>query len=216
MLTATFGPFLFDGGRRQLFRGQASVPLPSRIFDLLELLITEAPRVVHKDAIVDAVWRDTYVSDASISMAVTQLRKALGDSADQPTFIRTVHGHGYAFIASVERVATRDGGARPKFRIIVGDRRVLLDDGETLVGRDPASGIWIDRDSVSWRHARVIVDGAAAAIEDLGSLNGTYVDGKKISGRTPLHPGGAIRVADVDVTLEDASRAPSSPTKRIP
>jgi ABC transport system ATP-binding/permease protein len=61
--------------------------------------------------------------------------------------------------------------------------RMLLNDGVYLVGRDPACAIKLVSDRVSREHARVVVQGPSVAIEDLGSRNGIYFDGK----RTPRH-----------------------------
>jgi len=65
-------------------------------------------------------------------------------------------------------------------------RQYELADGEILVGRDQSCQIVIDDDSVSRRHARVLLENDTCVIEDLHSRNGTYVNGQKIDGRVTL------------------------------
>jgi len=76
----------------------------------------------------------------------------------------------------------------------MGDRQFALPEGENVIGRDPAASVWIDKSSVSRRHARVLVTAGAAILEDLGSRNGTYVAGKRIRSPTKLSTGDSIKV----------------------
>lgn len=61
-----------------------------------------------------------------------------------------------------------------------------LEDDVTTIGRDPANGIFLNDMTVSRSHARIIREGLGARIEDLGSLNGTWVDGAIVNA-APLH-----------------------------
>ena len=89
-------------------------------------------------------------------------------------YIRTAHRRGYAFCGEAEDLEAQPAaGTVATFWLTINDKRVILGPGETTVGRDPASGVWLDVSSVSWRHARVIIQGSAAAIQDLESTNGT-------------------------------------------
>jgi pSer/pThr/pTyr-binding forkhead associated (FHA) protein len=69
-----------------------------------------------------------------------------------------------------------------------------LTEGDNLLGRGPDSLVWIDDESVSRRHARIAIRGGSALLEDLGSKNGTYVGGRKISAPTALRDGDEIRI----------------------
>lgn len=65
--------------------------------------------------------------------------------------------------------------------------------GDTLtLGRDPAADVVLDYPMVSWRHARVTRSGSMVIVEDLGSTNGTFVNGRRISGRVTIVPGDLI------------------------
>jgi pSer/pThr/pTyr-binding forkhead associated (FHA) protein len=72
-------------------------------------------------------------------------------------------------------------------------RQRHLDDG-TLIGRGPACDVQLDDPLVSRRHARVLGSAIGTGIEDLGSSNGIYVNGRRSSGITPLHPGDVIQL----------------------
>jgi DNA-binding winged helix-turn-helix (wHTH) protein len=98
-----FGPFELDSGRRRLSRGREPVALPDRHLELLLLLASNPGHIVAKDALFEAGWRGTAVSDNSITQAIKNLRKALGSQNDGEPYIKTEIGQGYRFVASVER-----------------------------------------------------------------------------------------------------------------
>lgn len=74
--------------------------------------------------------------------------------------------------------------------------RVLLEPGRTVVGRHPSCSVVLDAVSVSRQHAAIEIVGDEAWIEDLGSRNGTAVDGRRISARQPLLDGQQFRIGD--------------------
>src|SRR5262245_1486651 len=93
-----FEDFVVSPGRRTLVRAGREIPLIPRYFELLVLLIEQRHRSVERGEILDAVWRDVVVSDGALSQAVRTLRRALGDTAREPRFIRTMSRHGYRFV----------------------------------------------------------------------------------------------------------------------
>jgi DNA-binding winged helix-turn-helix (wHTH) protein len=99
-----FGDFRLDPGNRRLLRGEAEVALNARYFDALVLLVREHGRLVGKQRFFDEVWAGSVVTDAALTQCIKELRRALGDDASAPRFVRTVPGHGYRFIAAVESV----------------------------------------------------------------------------------------------------------------
>ena len=66
--------------------------------------------------------------------------------------------------------------------------------GDAVIGRGPGCDIRLDDPLVSRRHARVLASKLGTAIEDLGSSNGVYVNGKRSRGITTLHPGDVIEL----------------------
>ncbi|MEL6869567.1 MAG: tetratricopeptide repeat protein, partial [Pseudomonadota bacterium] len=96
-----------DVAARSLMRAGKPVGLQPRVFDLLAFLIAQRERAVDKDAIQDAVWSPVVVSETALTRAIMKARRAVGDDAEQQAIIRTVHGHGYQFVAPLR--ATGDG-----------------------------------------------------------------------------------------------------------
>ena len=96
-----FGPFRLDRHDERLWRGSEVIPLPPKTFAVLCCLVTQAGQLVTKEALLEAVWPETVVSEAVVTVAMRTLRRVLGDQARTPKFIETVHGRGYRFIAPV-------------------------------------------------------------------------------------------------------------------
>src|SRR5690242_4888401 len=86
---------------------------------------------------------------------------------------------------------------------IVG-RLIELKSDELRVGRDPSSEIWLNQRQVSWKHARLTrqSDGTYH-VEDMGSYNSTYLDGKRLPPcqPAPLRDGSQIRICDATLTF---------------
>ena len=93
-----FGPFVLTEATRSLFDETRRVDLPPRYFDLLVFLIDRRERVVTKDDLYEGIWTDEIVTEGAIAQGVRFLRRALGDDARAPRFIRTVAKFGYQWI----------------------------------------------------------------------------------------------------------------------
>src|SRR5262249_38657558 len=97
---------------------------------------------------------------------------------------------------------------------LVWRRRVIpLLSGENVIGRDRASAVWINDESVSRRHARVVVGEDGAWLEDLGSKNGTYVRGKPVRAAVRLEDGEEFTVGQVVGSLRYHCEGTSSTTR---
>ncbi len=94
-----FGPFRFDRGNGLLSRAGEELPLPPRALAVLSVLVERAGRVVGKHELLQAAWNGAYVTETSLSEAVSLLRQTLGDDSQRPVYIQTVHRRGYRFIA---------------------------------------------------------------------------------------------------------------------
>jgi DNA-binding winged helix-turn-helix (wHTH) protein/tetratricopeptide (TPR) repeat protein len=107
-----FGPFLLDAAHRRLLRDGRPVRLTAKAFDVLLLLVRHRGEVVGKEAFMKAVWSGSFVEDSNLTVSVSVLRKALGDSHGEHRYIETVSGRGYRFVARVRRVS--DGAEPPR------------------------------------------------------------------------------------------------------
>ena len=184
--------------------------LTPKAFDLLLLLVSEAPRVVRKDELHQRLWPGTFVSDATLVGLVKEVRRALNDGDAKTSLIRTAHGVGYAFIGHLKRVVSTASGVSRW--IEAGSRRIALGDRETIIGRDPTSTVHLDVGGVSRRHARIVFDGCDAVLEDLGSKNGTTVNDTPVSGRVALHDGDRIQLGPIVVLFRASTAGISTET----
>lgn len=99
--------------RRELLRDGEPVMFSPKGFELLALLVENHDRVMTKDELIAAVWRDAFVSEDSLSQLIFMLRRSLGDDPGTPRFIATSHRRGYRFIAEVTDVVPRAGEPSP-------------------------------------------------------------------------------------------------------
>jgi len=102
-----FGDVSLDFNRMTVTRGGSPVSIEPKVFDLLRFLIAHRDRLVTKEELLEGVWPGTFVAPNALTRAVAQLRKALGDDAEEPRYIETVAKRGYRFIAPV----VIDGGS---------------------------------------------------------------------------------------------------------
>jgi TolB-like protein/Flp pilus assembly protein TadD len=98
-----FGPFRLDPAERILLRAGQPVPLTLKAFDLLLALVENSGHIVEKEALLKAVWPDSFVEEGVLSVNVFKLRKALGEN-EGLKFIETVPKRGYRFVAEVKTV----------------------------------------------------------------------------------------------------------------
>jgi DNA-binding winged helix-turn-helix (wHTH) protein len=200
-MSLSFGEFELEQERRQLLRSGLAVPLAPKDYELLSLLVERRPRALSRAQIRDVVWPGVHVSESRLNQAVNSLRQALEDDARQPRFVRTVHGFGYAFCGQARDTAQGSPGSPPRERprLVWGDRILPLSSGDNLLGRDEGASICLDAASVSRRHARILVEGSRATLEDLGSKNGTRLNGEPVSHPRELRDGDAVRLGEVQV-----------------
>jgi DNA-binding winged helix-turn-helix (wHTH) protein len=187
-----FGTFVFDREARQLRKGDSPRRLKPKAFELLDLLVARRPAAVSKQEIRDRLWPDTFVSESTLSSLAAQVRRALG--TDGSTWVRTVHGFGYAFAAEATEERPRRSLASVAAHLTWNRRTIVLLDGENVIGRDPGVAVRIDAPGVSRRHARILAEGGRFTLEDLGSKNGTYRNEKRLSPSAELADGDEIRL----------------------
>ena len=89
-----------DLASREFRRAGELVSIEPRVFTLLAFLFEQRHRAVDKDEIQEAVWKGTIVSETAMTRAIMKARRAVGDSPEKQAVIRTVHGHGYQFVAT--------------------------------------------------------------------------------------------------------------------
>jgi len=214
--TLRFGAFMLDRGQRLLLRDGATVHVPPTALRLLLLLLDRAPDAVSKGELHEAIWPDAFVSEVTLTGLAAELRAALGDDARHPTLIRTVHGFGYAFTGEISTDARPQAATR--FRVTVLGREVALQEGENLIGRAADATIFIDDASVSRIHASIRVSihvGGEATLHDLGSKNGTFINGERLTEPRVLHHRDIIAAGVVAMTFQDTRTNDSTMTVQV-
>lgn len=99
-----FNNLTLDPGKLELRERDKLVAVEPQVFLLLQFLIENRDRVVSKDEIIEKVWGDRVVSDASVSSRVKSARQAVGDDGTTQNTIRTIYGKGFRFVAETSVV----------------------------------------------------------------------------------------------------------------
>jgi DNA-binding winged helix-turn-helix (wHTH) protein len=183
-----FADCVLDLRARQLTRQGKVVPLEPKVYDLLEALIQRRPAVVTNNELDELLWPRVYVARTSLTRLVSELRAALGDTPHDSHIVRTVYKTGYAFCAEVTGEPV-PAPAPVTIELVWKKQFFPLTDGEHLAGRDAECSLVIDGSTVSRTHARITVLAGLATVEDLGSTNGTFVNGRQVREATRLAPG---------------------------
>jgi DNA-binding winged helix-turn-helix (wHTH) protein len=210
-----FDDFTLDTATRRLLRTRAERHLSPKAFDLLHFLVANRSRAVSKAELLQQLWPSTHVLETNLAGLVAEIRQALGDSAEKPRYLRTVHRFGYWFVGPVEEPAGGGASGVPlRCWLMLESRQVALSEGEAILGRAPDATVWIDVPGVSRHHARIVIDGSQATVEDLGSKNGTFLGGRRVSAPSPLGDGDEIRLGSVVVTFRIPPPAQTTSTVR--
>src|SRR5947209_1946922 len=99
-----FGPFRLDANDRILLRGDRTVHLTEKVFNILLLLVERGGRLVTKEELMEQVWPDSVVEESNLTVSISALRKALGEREEGGQYIETVTKRGYRFVADVREM----------------------------------------------------------------------------------------------------------------
>ena len=112
--------------------------LTPKAFDLLAALVANRPKALSKSDLHQRLWPDTFVADANLANLIGEVRQTLGDQAQTPLYVRTVHRFGYAFCGDATALAeARAPDDRRLSCWLDGQRQFPLNPGTNVIGRDP-------------------------------------------------------------------------------
>jgi predicted ATPase len=133
----SFGPFALYPRTRRLERKGRPVRIGDRALDILLLLADRAGEIVTKEELMARVWCGVSVEDSAVRVHIAGVRRALGDPADRPRFVKNVSGRGYSFVGIVSRATSPE---RSEARFPSGHTRAsqLPSRLDRMVGRDEA------------------------------------------------------------------------------
>ena len=200
-----FGDFSFDVGRHLLHSGAESIHLSPKAYQLLALLLAKRPDAVSRTEMLETLWPGAAGSEGNLTSIVSEVRHALGEGARGGTWVRTVHGFGYAF----EGEATEAPG-HLRHLLVRGRQEVELSSGTNLLGREREAAVRIGHPSVAHEHARIVVTGDQAELEDLAGAETTFRGAEPARGRLLLKDGDVIRVGEVELTYRTRPAARGS------
>lgn len=128
-----FGPFILLPDERRLLHHGTPVEVVPKVFDTLVLLAQHSGKLVTKEDMMEALWPDTVVEDNYLSVNISKVRAALGETARDWQYIETVHGHGYRFHGTIEDSINEEAGSiAPADTIVARRRRTYLTIEENL------------------------------------------------------------------------------------
>ncbi len=212
-----FGPFELDLVTGELRRSGLRLSLQDQPFRILALLVQRPGELVTRERLREALWPgDVFVDvEHGLNVGIAKLRRALGDVAEAPHYVETLERRGYRFMAAVEAIDARDlarttsSAEVRSVDVTIGDDSVSLGEGVHMIGRDPHGAIWIDSTLVSRRHATITVSARDVVLTDLGSRNGTFVNGQRLDAPATLADGDEILVGPARLVVRTIA-APES------
>jgi DNA-binding winged helix-turn-helix (wHTH) protein/TolB-like protein/Flp pilus assembly protein TadD len=102
-----FDDVLVDGNRLRIEKDGQPHKITPRAFDVLVYLIEHRDRIVEKQELFEQIWKESFVTDNALTRTVKEIRQVIGDDADAPRYIETLHKRGYRFIAEVRNIEAR-------------------------------------------------------------------------------------------------------------
>lgn len=106
-----FGPYRLDSAQHLLFRDDLVISLAPNAAETLVVLVENHGRLVEKDELMKAVWPDTFVEEANLTVHISALRKLFQDQSHPEGYIETIPRRGYRFVAPVVERAVAIGAA---------------------------------------------------------------------------------------------------------
>jgi DNA-binding winged helix-turn-helix (wHTH) protein/TolB-like protein len=136
-----FGHFRLDPTQHLLLRDGKQVSLTPKGFELLLVLVQSDGRLLTKDDLMRKLWPDSFVEEANLTVNISAVRKALGDTHDGRELIETVPKLGYRFLAAVTEVLEENepakGARGPAIRLPLNDGAVPATEIERERERPP-------------------------------------------------------------------------------
>jgi DNA-binding winged helix-turn-helix (wHTH) protein len=171
-----FGPFRLDVREEVLWHEHERLALSPKALALLRYLVEHPGQLVSKAALLAAVWPETVVGDAVLTVGMAEVRKVLGDNPRAPRFVETVHRRGYRFIAPLR--TTQPGISRLP----------------AVVGEKPRTDAGPQREAGNWKRPPRLVGRDAELLRLCqcfrkalsGERQVVFVTGEAGSGKTAL------------------------------
>jgi DNA-binding winged helix-turn-helix (wHTH) protein/tetratricopeptide (TPR) repeat protein len=178
-----FGKYRLDLTNECLWQGARAISLRPKAFAVLKVLLEHPGQLVNKQQVLDTVWPGTFVGDAVLKDSIRQLREALQDDAESPSYIETAHRRGYRFIAKLSSEPAPDSASQFVSNPAPATASATAD---PVLGRDAELAKmrgWLDR-AVAGERQTIFITGEAgigkttlvqAFLDRAGQVPGTLV-----------------------------------------
>jgi DNA-binding winged helix-turn-helix (wHTH) protein len=195
-----FADFEIDVARHELRRAGAVVHIEPQVFDLLVYLVQHRDRIVGKDELIEAIWQGRIISEAALSSRICAARRALGDSGNDQSLIRTLHKRGFRFVGEIvenrSAPAAMAGSQRASRQTAVNDAPKLVPNAEPLPLPDkPSIAVLPFQNMSRWTGSRAAPTSRARypASVELGGTQSQLCAGSRrarirVSSRRPTGP----------------------------
>jgi DNA-binding winged helix-turn-helix (wHTH) protein len=191
------GGFIVDSSRRFVRGPDSEIHLRRKTFKVLDALIENRDRALSKDELMANVWHGTAVTDDVLVTSITEIRRAFGDDPRAPTFIKTIHGTGYRWIASVaeaapevevedDRESAPVAGSAPKLAAVAAALLAVVSAGGLSLRN---TGMVEHESEVAWWRFDESAGNAVADSSGYGNAGRIYSGVERVPGRL----GGALR-----------------------
>jgi predicted ATPase/DNA-binding winged helix-turn-helix (wHTH) protein len=121
-----------DTANRIFRKGGTEHTLEPKVFAVLAQLVMRPGELLTREQLLDAVWGHRYVTPSTLNRVIALARRSLGDDAEEPRFIQTVHGSGYRYVGTVEKAEAQ---SEPRARFAPPVSLRLPAPLHTLIGR---------------------------------------------------------------------------------
>jgi len=115
----SFAEFEVDAKKRLLLKNAQTIPLNSKAFELLLVLIENHGEVLSKTELLDKVWEGQFVEENNLTVHISALRKIFGEKKGEHQFIATIPGKGYKFVADVRLSFEKATQEKPNNSIVL-------------------------------------------------------------------------------------------------
>jgi DNA-binding winged helix-turn-helix (wHTH) protein/tetratricopeptide (TPR) repeat protein/TolB-like protein len=164
------GPFVLDPLNHVLSRDGSALPLPPKAFDTLLVLVQHGGNLVEKEALLKAVWPDTFVEENNLTQYISLLRRVLGDNSEQRQYIETVPKLGYRFVAPVRQVEADEQASEVHAIRDVARVTTHNEQGAAAPGTDKAPAKAADSPAFSPSRMRIVIIRLGIAIVVVGAI----------------------------------------------
>jgi DNA-binding winged helix-turn-helix (wHTH) protein/Tol biopolymer transport system component len=190
-----FGGHTLDLERRALYRGQQRIHLTSKPLETLVYLVDNPGRIVEKQELLDAVWKDTFVTEDNLVHAIREIRRALGDDKEDPRFVQTVPRQGYRFVGQVTAdaaipVATQPDLAATPLAVVVSQQKMNIRRWVWIAA--PAVGLILVLTWMLWPRDRSRGFKPSAGEQHVGTIKGRVTGGEFSSAKPTFSPDGKL------------------------